>query len=95
LKSIQSKVKFFTVSIIDHISQDLAMTGSVGTTVISLHDFIVGLPKAELHLHIEGTLEPALLLELAHRNNVSIKHDSGEKLQKAYQFENLQSFLDI
>ncbi|KAG7353644.1 adenosine deaminase [Nitzschia inconspicua] len=60
-----------------------------------MDDFIDGLPKAELHLHIEGTLEPELLFDLARRNGVKIKHDSVEKLREAYAFENLQSFLDI
>jgi adenosine deaminase len=61
----------------------------------SLDSFIDGLPKAELHLHIEGTLEPELLFELAQRNGIHLQHDSVEKLRAAYAFENLQSFLDI
>ena len=60
-----------------------------------MESFIKGLPKAELHLHIEGTLEPELLFELAHRHGTKLKHDSVEELRKAYAFENLQSFLDI
>jgi adenosine deaminase len=60
-----------------------------------MESFINGLPKAELHLHIEGTLEPELLFELAHRHGTKLKHDSVEELRKAYAFENLQSFLDI
>ncbi|MBI4232527.1 adenosine deaminase [Candidatus Peregrinibacteria bacterium] len=58
-------------------------------------DFIRNIPKAELHLHIEGTLEPELMFELAKRNNVKIKYDSVEALRKAYNFSNLQDFLDI
>ena len=61
----------------------------------TLNDFINGLPKAELHLHIEGTLEPELLFKLAKRNNIKLKHDSVEALRQAYQFSNLQDFLDI
>jgi len=57
--------------------------------------FIVDLPKVELHLHIEGTLEPELMFALAKRNNISIPYSSPEEVSEAYQFENLQSFLDI
>lgn len=53
------------------------------------------LPKAELHLHIEGTLEPELMMELASRNQVPLKFSGVEEIRAAYQFENLQSFLDI
>jgi adenosine deaminase len=57
--------------------------------------FIAGLPKAELHMHIEGSLEPELLFALAHRNGVSIPFDSVEALREAYDFSRLQDFLDI
>ncbi len=57
--------------------------------------FIQGLPKVELHLHIEGSLEPELLFELAQRNNIDIPYESPQALRKAYEFEDLQSFLDI
>lgn len=53
------------------------------------------LPKAELHLHIEGTLEPELALEFAERNHVSLPWNSLEELKQQYQFENLQSFLNL
>ncbi|MDH4380060.1 MAG: adenosine deaminase [Vampirovibrionales bacterium] len=53
------------------------------------------LPKAELHLHIEGTLEPDLMLTLAERNKIAIPYSSMDEIKAAYQFENLQSFLDI
>jgi len=62
---------------------------------LSLHDFIAGLPKAELHLHIEGSLEPELMFELAKRNRVSLPFDSVEAVRAAYDFSNLQDFLDI
>jgi adenine deaminase len=62
---------------------------------LSLHDFIAGLPKAELHLHIEGSLEPELMFELAKRNRVSLPFDSVETVRAAYDFSNLQDFLDI
>ena len=58
-------------------------------------DFIRGLPKVELHLHIEGTLEPELMFELARRNKVEIPFESIEAVRKAYNFNSLQSFLDI
>ena len=53
------------------------------------------IPKAELHIHIEGSLEPELMFALAERNNVKLPYDSIESLRQAYQFSNLQSFLDI
>lgn len=57
--------------------------------------FIAGLPKAELHLHIEGSLEPELMFELAQRNAVAIPFASVEEVRAAYAFSNLQDFLDI
>lgn len=53
------------------------------------------LPKAELHLHIEGTFEPELMFEIAKRNNITLPHDSVESLKATYEFDNLQEFLDI
>lgn len=61
----------------------------------TLSDFIKGLPKAELHLHIEGTLEPEMLFALAQRNHIRLKYRSVEELRKAYKFSNLQDFLDL
>ncbi|NOZ53608.1 MAG: adenosine deaminase [Gammaproteobacteria bacterium] len=60
-----------------------------------MNDFIAGIPKAELHLHIEGTLEPELLLTLAERNKIQLPYKSESDVKKAYQFADLQSFLDI
>lgn len=57
--------------------------------------FIAGLPKAELHLHIEGSLEPELMFALAQRNGVTIPFASVEEVRAAYAFSNLQDFLDI
>lgn len=65
------------------------------TDTAALDAFIAGLPKAELHLHIEGSLEPELMFELARRNKVSIPFDSVEAVRAAYDFSNLQDFLDI
>lgn len=58
-------------------------------------DFVRHLPKAELHLHIEGTLEPELMFELARRNRVSLPYASVDDVRRAYVFSDLQSFLDI
>jgi adenosine deaminase len=60
-----------------------------------MDEFIRGLPKAELHVHIEGTLEPELAFQLAEKNRVKLPYGSVEELRRAYQFSNLQSFLDI
>lgn len=60
-----------------------------------MKEFISGLPKAELHLHIEGTFEPELLFEIAQRNKIEIPYKSVEELRAAYQFDCLQDFLDI
>ncbi len=57
--------------------------------------YIEGLPKAELHLHIEGSFEPELMFEIAKRNQLEIPFDSIEALKAAYEFNNLQEFLDI
>src|SRR5690606_18172057 len=53
------------------------------------------MPKAELHVHIEGTLEPELIFALAERNEVELPHADVEALRRAYAFTDLQSFLDI
>ncbi len=58
-------------------------------------ELIERLPKAELHLHIEGSLEPKLMFELAKKNNVTIPYATVEEVQEAYDFTYLQSFLDI
>lgn len=61
----------------------------------SLDDFIRGLPKAELHLHIEGSLEPEQMFEFARRNGVNLPFKNVEEVRAAYAFSNLQDFLDI
>ncbi len=53
------------------------------------------MPKAELHLHIEGTFEPELMFKIAERNKIKLKYGSIEEIKKAYDFSNLQDFLDI
>jgi adenosine deaminase len=61
----------------------------------ALEEFVRSLPKAELHLHIEGTLEPELMFELAARNRVELAYPDVEAVRRAYVFDDLQSFLDI
>jgi adenosine deaminase len=61
----------------------------------SLESFIRGIPKAELHLHIEGTLEPELVFALAAKHGVALPYASVDALRAAYQFDSLQSFLDL
>jgi len=61
----------------------------------TIENYIKNIPKAELHVHIEGTLEPEMLFKLAERNKILLKHKSVESLRQAYNFHNLQSFLDI
>ena len=60
-----------------------------------MKDFIQGLPKAELHLHIEGTLEPEMMFELAQRNQIDLPYSSVDEVKAAYAFDDLQSFLDL
>ncbi len=60
-----------------------------------LPELLRAMPKAELHMHIEGSLEPELIFALAKRNNVALGYPDVESLRRAYVFNNLQSFLDI
>lgn len=64
-------------------------------TDIDLDTFITSLPKAELHLHIEGSLEPEFIFELARRNQIKLNYASVAELRQAYAFKDLQSFLDL
>lgn len=61
----------------------------------SIEQFIEGMPKAELHLHIEGSFEPELMFKIADRNKIKLKYNSIDEVKSAYQFNNLQEFLDI
>ncbi|MBM6552281.1 adenosine deaminase [Marinomonas ostreistagni] len=65
------------------------------TSSDSLLDLAMKMPKTELHLHIEGTFEPEQMFAIAQRNRVALKYDSIDALKAAYQFENLQDFLDL
>jgi len=58
-------------------------------------DWLDRLPKVELHLHLEGSLEPELMFEMAQRNKIELPFDSIEQVREAYEFSNLQDFLDI
>ncbi|MBL0420759.1 adenosine deaminase [Ramlibacter sp. AW1] len=60
-----------------------------------LPELLRRMPKAELHIHIEGSLEPELMFEMARRNDVKLAYSSVDELRRAYDFNNLQSFLDI
>jgi adenosine deaminase len=62
---------------------------------VASETFLRALPKAELHLHIEGSLEPELMFKLAERNNIELPYVNVAEVKKAYDFHNLQSFLDI
>ena len=60
-----------------------------------LNEIIQSTPKAELHIHVEGSLEPEMMFDLAHRNGVSLPYRSVEEVRRAYSFNNLQEFLDL
>lgn len=62
---------------------------------MNLARFITDMPKAELHLHIEGTLEPELMMALARRNKVTLPYATVEDIRQAYEFNCLQDFLDV
>lgn len=72
-----------------------ASTDRCPSNVNSLEAFIRGIPKAELHLHIEGTLEPEMVFALAAKAGIPLRYPSVEALRAAYNFSDLQSFLDI
>lgn len=62
---------------------------------LASRDFLAAMPKAELHMHIDGALSPAMMFELAQRNQVVLPYKSVAEIEAAYQFTNLQSFLDL
>src|ERR1044072_5567555 len=74
---------------------DKAMRASSTGAIMPQQELISRLPKCELHIHIEGSLEPELMFALARRNDVKLPYDSVEALRRAYQFTKLQDFLDI
>lgn len=74
---------------------DPLLTSTLRSSEPADETFLRALPKTELHLHLEGSLEPELMFELAARNGVTLPYDSVEQVREAYNFTNLQSFLDI
>ena len=64
-------------------------------TEMDVRSFVRGLPKAELHMHLEGSLEPEMLMRLAARNKVEVPFRSVEEIRDAYRFTELQDFLDV
>ena len=85
---------YFVNAGLTHMSNVLAAR-SLYRESNDLSAFIAALPKAELHLHIEGTLEPELMFAIAARNGVRLPYSSVEEVRAAYRFSNLQDFLDI
>jgi adenosine deaminase len=75
------------------VTSGVIMSHSPNT--VASEAFLRSLPKAELHLHIEGSLEPELMFKLAERNHIKLPYANVEEVKKAYDFHNLQSFLDI
>src|ERR1017187_2117826 len=67
----------------------------LGQNLVRMSDLAHALPKAELHLHIEGTLEPELMFALAQRNGVELPYPDVDAVRRAYAFGGLQDFLDI
>ena len=67
----------------------------MGHQTTSAADVIRDIPKAELHIHVEGSLEPEMMFDLARRNGVSLPYRSVEEVRRAYAFANLQQFLDL
>lgn len=72
-----------------------ALAKTRATPMQTTDTLIRSLPKCELHIHIEGTLEPELMFALARRNDIALPYSSVEALRQAYRFRNLQDFLDI
>ena len=78
-----------------HLAPKQSSISSAGTTDVPSRSFLEKLPKCELHVHLEGTLEADLLFQLAQRNAVPLNYASVEELKQAYKFKNLQEFLDL
>ena len=72
------------------------LTGQTGLNgIVETASFIRSLPKAELHVHIEGTLEPEMMFALVARNGIDLPFDTVGEVREAYEFSDLQTFLDI
>lgn len=63
--------------------------------ILASREFLAGLPKAELHMHIDGALSPTMMFELSQRNGIELPYSSVDEIEKAYAFGNLQDFLDL
>lgn len=88
----ECSINMFSIKWIEYI---MPLKNNLITIKMNKYDLIQILPKAELHLHIEGTFEPELMFDIAKRNNINLAHDSVESLKSTYEFDNLQEFLDI
>ncbi len=66
-----------------------------GVALAASREFLAAMPKAELHMHIDGAITPEMMFSLAQRNQVKLPYKTVEDIEKAYQFTNLQSFLDL
>ena len=88
------KHKIFLITLI-FVFSSICLFANSANHKSDISQFIQNIPKAELHLHIEGTLEPELLFKLARKNHVSLPYASVEEVKKAYQFTDLQSFLNV
>src|SRR5690554_4628260 len=73
----------------------LAFSRLPGASELASREFLAGLPKAELHMHIDGALSPAMMFSLSQRNQVALPYSSVEEIEAAYNFTDLQSFLDL
>ncbi|WP_325614556.1 adenosine deaminase [Pseudorhodoplanes sp.] len=74
----------------------LAGSGDQGKTMAPAHDTLIrALPKCELHIHIEGSLEPEMMFALARRNGIALPYESIADIENAYRFQNLQDFLNV
>jgi adenine deaminase len=80
---------------LDRLPRDTSKMSDLAVPAERLPDFVRGMPKAELHVHVEGTLEPELSFALAARNDVALPHADVAALRRAYGFADLQSFLDL
>lgn len=76
-------------------STSTATNTVINKAATNYESLIQRLPKAELHVHIEGTLEPEMMFKLAKRNKIKIPFNTSEQIKKAYEFADLQSFLDV
>lgn len=94
-KILQKSKKSVKCTLLNHFSKNYCQINNKQSFTMSNLALIKNLPKAELHVHIEGTFEPELMFAIAKRNQIAIPYSSVEEVKNAYNFHNLQSFLDI